>query len=123
MGKILKAGEIYYLNLDPTVGDEIKKKLPVVVLNGGHVKHLRLAIVVPVTNWNITWTDNPFFVRLDPTQQNGLTKSSTIDCYQVRAVSHERFLDKLGAVTEADLDSVKKSLTLILDIDPEHCII
>ena len=41
MGKILNAGEIYTVNLDPTIGDEIRKMRPVVILNGGHEKHLR----------------------------------------------------------------------------------
>jgi mRNA interferase MazF len=117
----LKTGEICYLNLDPTVGDEIKKRRPVVLLNGGHSRHLRLAIVGPITNWNTAWAGNPFFVRLEPTRQNGLTKASAIDCYQIGAVSHQRFLDKLGNITEADLDLANKSLALILDIDPEHC--
>ncbi|MDY6954454.1 MAG: type II toxin-antitoxin system PemK/MazF family toxin, partial [Thermodesulfobacteriota bacterium] len=31
------------MNLDPTIGDDIKKRRPVVVLNGGHEKYLRLA--------------------------------------------------------------------------------
>ncbi len=53
MGKILKTGEIYWVNLDPTLGDEIKKGRPVVVLNPGHSKNLKLAIVVPITGWNI----------------------------------------------------------------------
>ena len=48
----MKTGEIYWVNLDPTIGDEIKKRRPVIVLNGGHDKHLRLAIVVPVTAWS-----------------------------------------------------------------------
>jgi mRNA interferase MazF len=46
--KILKAGEIYWVNLNPTIGDEIQKTRPVIVLNGGHEKHLRLAIVIPI---------------------------------------------------------------------------
>ncbi len=34
----MKTGEIYWVNLNPTIGDEIKKKRPVVVLNPGHEK-------------------------------------------------------------------------------------
>ena len=59
-GKTLKIGDIVWVNLDPTPGDEIRKKRPVVVLNNGHEKHLRLAIVVPVTNWTAVWENNPF---------------------------------------------------------------
>jgi mRNA interferase MazF len=119
--KILKVGDIVWVNLDPTVGDEIKKKRPVVVLNNGHEKHLRLAIVVPVTNWTALWQTNPFFVGLEPSKQNGLKKRSVVDCFQIRAVSHQRILDRLGSVTPVELAQIKKSLALILDLEPEDC--
>jgi mRNA interferase MazF len=121
MEKILRSGELYWVNLDPTIGDEIKKKRPVVVLNGGHEKHLRLAIVVPVISWNPAWEDNPFFVLLEPTARNGLKKKSVIDCFQVRAVSHGRFLEKSGMITSEEISRIKKSLALILDLEPEDC--
>ncbi len=120
-GKTLKIGDIVWVNLDPSVGDEIKKKRPVVILNNGHEKHLRLAIVVPVTNWSEIWDNNPFFVSLDPSKQNGLKKKSAVDCFQVRAVSHRRVLDRLGTVTPSELTQIKKALALILDIEPEDC--
>ena len=117
----MKPGEIYWVNLDPSVGDEIQKRRPVVVLNGGHVKHLRLSIVVPVTNWNTLWDDNPFFVTLEPNSVNGLTKKSAVDCFQIRAVSHDRFLGRIGQISNTEMASIKKAISLILDIDPEHC--
>lgn len=117
----MKIGDIVWINLDPTVGDEIKKKRPVVVLNDGHDKHLRLAIVVPVTNWMELWDNNPFFVSLNPSPKNGLKKKSTVDCFEIRAVSHQRILDRLGAVTPIELTLIKKALALILDLEPEDC--
>ena len=117
----MKTGDIYWVNLDPTQGDEIKKKRPVVVLNGGHQKHLKLAIVVPVTTWSTFWETNPFFVPVLPDPNNGLEKKSAIDCFQIRAISHERFVEKIGTISSASIRLVKKSLTLILDIDPEDC--
>lgn len=117
----MKPGEIYWVNLDPTIGDEIRKRRPVVVLNGGHKKHLRLAIVVPVTEWNSHWDKNPFFVTLNPTDKNCLRKKSSLDCFQIRAISHARFLEKIRNISEDEIDQVKRSIALILDIDPEHC--
>ena len=117
----MKAGDIYWVNLDPTIGNEIKKKRPVVVLNGDNDKHLKLAIVVPVTAWSSYWEKNPFFVCLEPNTQTGLKKKSVVDCFQIRAVSHNRFAKKIGQVSEHEIDQIKRSITLILDIDPEHC--
>ena len=117
----LKVGEIHWVNLDPTIGDEIKKKRPVVVLNGGHEKHLKLAIVVPLTEAQPSWEGNPFFVILDPDAKNGLKKRSAVDCFQIRAISHKRFVGKVGEIAFSTMDAIKRSLALILDIDPEHC--
>jgi mRNA interferase MazF len=119
--KTLRAGDVYWVNLDPTIGEEIKKKRPVVVLNGGHEKHLRLAIVVPITSWNPAWENNPFFVVLEPTIRNGIKKKSAIDCFQIRAISHQRFLERVGVITSNEISRMKKSLTLIFDLDPEDC--
>jgi len=117
----LKTDDIYWVNLDPTVGDEIKKKRPVVILNPGHQKHLKLAIVVPVTGWKRHFNENPFFVGIEPNASNGLGKKSMIDCYQIRAVSHNRFLQRIGNISNDQMSRVKKSVALILDIDPEDC--
>ena len=117
----MKAGEIFWVNLDPTIGDEIKKRRPVVVLNGGHDKHLKLAIVVPVTAWSSYWEKNPFFVSLGPNKKSGLKKKSVVDCFQIRAVSHNGFAEKIGELSNDEIDQIKRSITLILDIEPEHC--
>ena len=117
----MKAGEIYWVNLDPTIGNEIKKRQPVVILNGGHDKHLKLAIVVPVTAWSSYWEKNPFFVSLEPNTKSGLKKKSSVDCFQIRAVSHNRFTEKIGEISNDEIVRIKRPITLILDIEPKHC--
>ncbi len=117
----MRNGEIYWVNLDPAIGDEIKKRRPVIVVNGGHDKHLRLAIVVPVTAWSPYWDENPFFVSLEPDLNNGLKKKSAVDCFQIRAISHDRFVEKIGNISNDGINLIKKSIALILDIEPEHC--
>ena len=118
----MQTGEIYWVNLDPTVGDEIKRRRPVVVLNAGHHRHLKLAIVVPVTGWKPHWVDNPFFVPLEPDSTNMLQKKSMVDCYQMRAISHRRFAEKIGSISEQEITLIKKAIALILDIEPEDCL-
>lgn len=117
----MKTGDIYWVNLAPTIGEEIKKTRPVIILNEGHKKHLKLAIVVPITEWSTYWEGNPFFVSLEPSLTNGLQKKSAVDCFQIRAISHERFVDKIGDIKTNEIDSIKKAVALILDIEPEHC--
>ena len=46
-----KRGEIWLINLDPTIGAEIKKTRPAVVVNSDYIGKLPLKLVVPITNW------------------------------------------------------------------------
>ncbi len=119
--KVLKPGDLYLVNLDPTVGDEIRKTRPVVVLNGGDSTRLRLAIVVPVTGWQPRWQGNPFFVTLEALPRLGLTKKSVVDCFQLRALSHRRFIKRLGTLSAKEIDGLKTAVSLILDIEHQHC--
>jgi mRNA interferase MazF len=118
----LRTGDIYRVQLDPAVGQEMSKTRPVVVVNPGEAKSLRLAIVVPVTAWKPHWGGNTFFLTLDPTAEHGLTKKSAVDCYQIRALSHDRFRERLGALSSEEIEALKQALSLILDIDARHCI-
>ena len=118
----MKTGDIYLVNLNPTMGHEIKKTRPVVVLNPGHKKNLQLAIVVPITSWHKQWENNPFFLILPPTLSTGLSKKSAVDCFQIKAISHKRFTSKIGGISDDQLDTIKQALSLILDIEPEHCL-
>ena len=117
----MKAGDVYLVNLDPTVGEEIRKTRPVVVLNPGHEKKLRLSIVVPVTAWKARWETNPFFVTIHTEARRGLKKKSAVDCFQLRALSHGRFVKKLGSLNQFEIAHIKSSVSLILGIEPEHC--
>jgi mRNA interferase MazF len=44
-----------------------------------------------------------------------------VDCFQIRAVSHNRFAKKIGELSNDEIDQIKRSITLILDIESEHC--
>lgn len=117
----MRSGEIWWVNLDPTIGDEIRKKRPVVLLNAGEQKSLRLAIVVPVTGWQPRWQNHPFFLAIDPEPRHGLTKKGAVDCFQLRALSHRRFVKRLGELNKEEMDQIRSAVALILDIEPEHC--
>jgi len=47
----MRRGEIWLINLDPTVGAEIRKTRPAVIVNDDEVGILPLKVVVPVTEW------------------------------------------------------------------------
>lgn len=111
--------EIWLINLDPTEGAEIKKTRPAIIVNDNSLGKLPLKIIVPVTDWKEKFEIAPWMVKIEPTELNGLNKLSCADCFQVRSVSHSRFVKKLGAVSSDVLDEIKHGLGRVLSIDSE----
>jgi mRNA interferase MazF len=83
----MRRGEVWLINLDPTVGAEIKKTRPAVIVSDDAVGVLPLKVIVPITNWKERYAIAPWMVRLTPNADNGLTKSSAADTFQVRSVA------------------------------------
>jgi mRNA interferase MazF len=110
------AGELWLVNLDPTIGDEIKKVRPAVVVSRDAVGVLALRVVVPVTAWQDRFTDCDWLVRLEPDPGNGLDKLSAADTFQVRSVSCRRFVRLLGRLTPADQSRITGGLRLVLEL-------
>lgn len=90
----MKQGEIWLINLDPTVGAEIKKNRPALIVNHDSLGKLPLRIIVPVTEWKEKFSIAPWMIKITPNSENGLAKTSSFDCFQVRSVSQERFIKK-----------------------------
>ena len=110
----MRRGEIWLINLDPTVGAEIRKTRPAVIVNDDAVGVLPLKIIVPVTEWKDRYAVAPWMVRLDPDADNGLSKPSAADAFQVRSVSQQRFAQRLGKVSENQLRQIAKALATVL---------
>jgi mRNA interferase MazF len=73
---IPKRGEIWQINFDPSIGAEIQKVRPAVVISVDTIGRLPLRMVVPVTDWKPHYAGFPWFVELPATTTNGLTNDS-----------------------------------------------
>jgi mRNA interferase MazF len=96
----MKRNEAWIINLDPTIGSEIKKTRPVVIVNDDRLGNLPLKIIVPLTDWKDKYENIPWLVKIDPDKDNNLAKKSAADCFQIRSVSESRFIKKIGMVSE-----------------------
>lgn len=95
----MKQGEVWLINLDPTIGAEIQKTRPAVIVNNNSFGLLPLSIIVPITDWKHNFSFAPWMIIIEPSNKNGLSKISALDCFQVRSVSQQRFIKKLGNLT------------------------
>lgn len=82
---------------------------------------LPLVIVLPVTD-NSKKRGLQLFVPIPEAllKRAGLRKPSSVDCYQIRAVSVDRIVRVMGKVDAALLFDVRHKLALVLEIDEEH---
>ena len=58
-------------------------------------------------------------VKIEPNSKNGLTKDSSADCFQIRSVSQNRFVKRLGEVSDSIMDEIRIGLSKVLSIDTE----
>ena len=106
----IKRGDIFLVNFDPTVGAEVRKTRPaVVVSNDVNNLHSPIISIAPVTS-NITRVYS-FEVEI-PARTAGLSKRSKVMVNQTRAVDKLRLLDKKGSLPGDILAQIDSSLRL-----------
>jgi len=112
----MKRGEVWLINLDPTVGSEIRKTRPGVIVSSDAIGVLPLKVIVPLTEWKDRYTIASWMVKIEPTVDNGLEKPSAADTFQVRSVSQDRFVRCLGSLGRSESETIGKALRLVLEI-------
>ena len=100
---MVKRGEIWLVALDPTVGSEIKKSRPCVIVSPPELnEHLRTVIVAPMTRKGFP---APFRVPVTHAAKKGL-----IVLDQIRTVDKIRLVKRVGAVNTKTLFNVLTTL-------------
>lgn len=110
-----KRGEIWLVGFDPTIGSEIRKTRPAVVISSDAVGRLPIKLVAPVTDWKEHYAAHIWHVRIDPDPENGLAKTSAADALQLRGMDHRRFVRKLGEVSPITLQQIVLSVTAVIE--------
>ena len=103
--------EIWMANLDPTAGSEQADLRPVLIISGNAMNSKSgLVIVCPMTSKVKNFVGD---VILSPNDENGLSTSSEILTFQVRAISASRLINRIGKVDEDAHKSILKNLIQI----------
>lgn len=111
----MKTKDIYLVDLNPTKRAEINKARPCIIVNNDDVGVLPLKIVVPLISYkehhNKSW-----LVKVEPTTNTGLAKTSTADPMHIRSVSHDKILKKIGKIDDNTYLELREALQLVLDL-------
>jgi mRNA interferase MazF len=110
----LHHGDVYIAQLDPTVGGEIRKTRPVVVVSNDAINtHSRVVVVAPVTS-NIERASPSHIIV--PAGTARLVVSSRIPTDQVRAIDRRRLVQRIGRLPVGIRTEVKVALRATFDL-------
>ena len=101
--------EVWVVNLDPTVGSEIKKTRPCVIVSPDQTnKLLKTVIVAPLTTT----------IKNYPTRVNIIfaDKKGSVVLDQIRTVDKKRLLKKIGIVSPEEIESIAEVLVRMFTI-------
>ncbi len=100
MGVVINQYDVFLINLDPTIGHEIKKTRPCLVISPNEMNHtIRTIIIAPMT------TKSRAYPTRIPVQFEGKTGWIVLD--QIRTVDSLRLIKKLGSITKKEVIQVK----------------
>jgi mRNA interferase MazF len=114
----IKRGEIHLAALDPTVGREIAKTRPVVIIsNDISNQYSGTVTILPITSQNLAKI-YPFEVKLKKGAAN-LPKGSKVKTDQIRSIDKRRIVKRIGALDAESIDGIEKALKIHLDLVTE----
>lgn len=108
-------GEIWLVNFDPTLGAEIKKTRPAIVVSSDAVGRLPIKLAAPITDWKPDYASHLWHIRILPDGMNGLSKESAIDVLQLRGLDTQRFIRCLGTATDEIMEEVAYAIADLVE--------
>jgi mRNA interferase MazF len=109
-----RRGEIYLVSLDPTVGHEIRKTRPAVVIqNNVSNRYSPITIVAAISS---QFGDPPHPREIPIPPKSGLTKPWAVILNQIRSVDRKRLVKRLGAIDAATMRRVDEALLISLGL-------
>ncbi len=100
----MKRGEVYWVNFDPALGGEVRKRRPaVIVSNDAANRALNRVQVVPLTSKIGKVYPSEALVHLDTEERKAMAD-------QLRTVAKQRIGDRIGMLSADDMRAVEKAL-------------
>ena len=111
-----RRGEIYLVEFDPARGHEIRKTRPALVIqNDIGNRESQVTIVAAITS-KLSQVPFPVDVRVPPTKANGLSVESAILLGQIRSVTRERLVKRLGTLDPGAMRKVDQAIKISLGL-------
>ena len=103
---MMKRGDIYWVDLNPTIGSEIKKKRPCVLIGATPInKARRTVVVIPLSSAGVPKPRPPLTIGV-----KCLGKEAVAVCDQIRAVDKSRLQEKIEELGKDELLELENGL-------------
>ncbi len=107
----MKRGEVWWVSFDPSVGGEIQRRRPaVIVSNDAANQHLNRVQVVPITSKTDRLYPSEAYIALGGQQRKAMAD-------QLTTVSKVRLVERIGALSPGDLRSTERAIRIQLALD------
>jgi len=107
---MMNRGEVWWINFEPSIGGEIRKQRPAIIVSNDAANHfLNRVQVVPITS-NVD--------KLYPSEAyvTFRGKKSKAMADQITAVSKKRLINSAGSISKTEIEGVGRAITTQLDL-------
>jgi mRNA interferase MazF len=116
-GSNYRLGSIWLVSFDPSVGSEIRKTRPAIIISGTVFNQRRKVTVLPITSSDPDSRLLPVVVPVDPNTENGLTTNSYVVCIDPMTFDKQRLIRQLGILESVKIQQIQSILCAYLDLD------
>ena len=111
-----RLGSIWLVSFDPSIGTEIRKTRPAVIISGTAFNQRSKVTVLPITSANPSDRLLPVIVPLVPSVKNGLSSNSFVVCVDPMTFDKRRLIQCLGQVDPNQLEEIQQILVRYLEL-------
>jgi mRNA interferase MazF len=111
-----RLGSVWLVCFDPSIGTEIRKTRPAVIISGTAFNQRSKVTVLPITSANSSDRLRPVIVLLVPSVANGLSNNSFVICVDPMTFDKRRLIQCLGQIEPNQLQEIQRILARYLEL-------
>lgn len=112
---VVKRGDIFYADLSPVIGSEQGGIRPVIIMQNDIGNKYSPTVIVAAITSQINKAKLPTHVEIS-SEEYGLNRDSVVLLEQIRTLDKRRLKEKIGHMTESDMEKVNRALLISLSL-------
>lgn len=112
---VVKRGDIFYADLSPVIGSEQGGIRPVIIMQNDIGNRYSPTVIVAAITSQINKAKLPTHVEIS-SEEYGLNRDSVVLLEQIRTLDKRRLKEKIGHMTDSDMQKVNRALLISLSL-------